>query len=211
MDDLNNNLLGIEEKTSIHLKCTKEDGSSFTLEELLYVLSNTQEALNEYYKVYYGIDDEKKLQQLSPEIVAVRNGCIDFSAIFAGVAANILSTLIIHGAKKIHAYFKNKKISLVYKNKNVNNKPVNAKALSSTGASFFVSYLYSLFVDNKHCNWKIIKDSRSRISNINNNPQSWITWLNQVIKMNDSKLNTNKIKLKAPIIKDMANKLLKVI
>ena len=210
MNFFNHSFLPLGEKSQIHFKCQKEDGTNFTLDELIFTLETTKKALREYYSVVYGIEDETLLEQLSPSIIAVRNGCIDFSTIINGAISNILSTLIVFFAKKICACLKNKKVSLVYgKQKSKNCE--GSQELNSTGASFFVSYLYHLLVDKNQNNWRLIKEPSKRISTINSNRLYWEKWLKKIIIMNDKKLSKNQMNLMPDDIKRMARILLKII
>ena len=203
----------LDKKDKIMFKCRKEDGTNFTLDELTYVLTTTKRALNRYYKDNYDIADKELLEQLSPEIVNDKNGCIEITAILNGVAIEVLTSIIIFGAKKLFPIVKDKMIELIYKMKNQKKSRSSNNEIDGPfpnfGASFFVSYLYFLLIDSNHNNWQRIQNNSSRISRIRAYEDSWKSLLKKVLNMNDIKLNTNKIGLSAEQIKNMANELLK--
>ena len=118
MEIFENVFMGVE-KDCIHLKCTKDDDTNFNLDELLYILETTKQAIENYYRVFLDIDDELFFRNLSPEIIAVRNGCIDFSLIIKDVVINIFATTLIRLFKKTFVSIVNKriKICLIYMNK----------------------------------------------------------------------------------------------
>lgn len=76
--------------------------------------------------------------------------------------------------------------------------------LTTIGATFFVSYLYHLYVDTTHRNWASIQTQRSRISTINNSETYYRAWLSHIQNMSDSNLNRNTLGLDGPVIKQMA-------
>ena len=80
--------------------------------------------------------------------------------------------------------------------------------LTKMGATWFVSYFYYKKIDQSHLNWKDVSTSTSRISRFNRTVGYHIYWLEQITDMNDSKLNTNTIGLRAGQIKKMARDLL---
>lgn len=81
--------------------------------------------------------------------------------------------------------------------------------LSKMGASWFVSYLYYKKIDKTHTNWTLVGTS-TRIPVFNKTGNYHDYWLRKILEMDDNKLNTNKIKLSAPEIKNMAKNLLKL-
>ena len=81
--------------------------------------------------------------------------------------------------------------------------------LSQMGATWFVSYTYYLCIDERHKNWDKTKSLNTRIYNYNKSENYHNYWLEQVLKMNDAKLNTNKLNLRAHEIKEMARRILK--
>ena len=81
--------------------------------------------------------------------------------------------------------------------------------LSNMGATWFVSYSYYLCIDENHYNWNKTNSLNTRIHNYNKSKKYHDYWLEQVLKMSDAKLNTNKLNLKAHEIKEMARKILK--
>lgn len=207
MEIFENVFMGVE-KDCIHLKCTKDDDTNFNLDELLYILETTKQAIENYYRVFLDIDDELFFRNLSPEIIAVRNGCIDFSLIIKDVVINIFATTLIRLFKKTFVSIVNKRIKICLKKKKMFKSEKQDSLLSSIGSSFFVSYLYCLFVDKTYTNWTLINNSKNRISCINNNYSSWNYWLKKITKMNDSKLSKNAIGLNGGEIKHMASVLL---
>jgi len=75
------------------------------------------------------------------------------------------------------------------------------------GATWFVSYSYSLR-NKAHKNWERVKTHKPRISVFNRTTKYHKFWLQQVLNMNDSRLNTNELGLKAVQVKLMASVLL---
>ncbi|GAB4174100.1 MAG: hypothetical protein Tsb0017_11620 [Geothermobacteraceae bacterium] len=80
--------------------------------------------------------------------------------------------------------------------------------LTTIGATFFVSYLYSQHVDSTHKNWESIKTKNSRISTINRSAQYHRSWLEHIGGMNDANLNKNTLGLKGATVKEMAKAIL---
>lgn len=76
--------------------------------------------------------------------------------------------------------------------------------LTTIGATFFVSYLYYLYVDTTHRNWASIKTQHSRISAINHSEAYYRPWLSHIQNMSDANLNRNTLGLEGPAIKAMA-------
>jgi len=80
--------------------------------------------------------------------------------------------------------------------------------LTTMGANWFVSYSYYLYKDKSHINWKNISTYDTRISVFKRTKNFHKFWLQQILIMNDKRLNTNKIGLKAKETKEMARILL---
>jgi hypothetical protein len=80
--------------------------------------------------------------------------------------------------------------------------------LSTMGATWFVSYAYYTYVDKKHTNWQLVETYPNRISVFNRTDEYHRFWLEKVLEMDNDRLNTNEIKLKADRTKEMARKLL---
>ena len=83
--------------------------------------------------------------------------------------------------------------------------------LASMGASWFVSYCYYEYIDKTHQNWNIVKTAANRKSVYLRTRQYHKNWLNEILKMNDGRLNGNSLNLKAPQIKQMASGLLAIV
>jgi hypothetical protein len=83
--------------------------------------------------------------------------------------------------------------------------------LTTIGATFFVSYLYSQHVDSTHRNWDSIKTKTSRISTINRSVQHHRTWLEHIVRMNDANLSKNTLGLNGTAVKKMAEAVLKAL
>jgi hypothetical protein len=81
--------------------------------------------------------------------------------------------------------------------------------LSKIGATWFVSYSFYSYINKSHTNWRKVSTHNSRISVFDNTHKYHEFWLEQVLVMNDKKLNTNKISLKAKETKKMAEVLLR--
>ncbi len=84
--------------------------------------------------------------------------------------------------------------------------------LTSIGASFFVSYLYSEHVDSTHCRWKSIetKSKSSRVRTIIRSEQHHCSWLERVDQMSDANLSKNALGLGGTEVKVMARAILDV-
>lgn len=80
--------------------------------------------------------------------------------------------------------------------------------LSSIGATWFVSYMYYLKFDHSHKNWTRVKTYKKRIAIFNTTTHYHKFWLQEVLKMDDKRLNTNKIGVKAEDTKIMVSKLM---
>jgi hypothetical protein len=80
--------------------------------------------------------------------------------------------------------------------------------LAKMGASWFVSYSYYCFIDEIHMNWKQVSTYNPRKSVFNRTHNFHLFWLQQVLDMNDDRLETNKIGLTGPQIKKLAGELL---
>jgi len=80
--------------------------------------------------------------------------------------------------------------------------------LAKIGASWFVSYSFHELLDKKHINWKRVLTYSLRINTYNKTKNYHNFWLEQVLEMNEKKLNTNKIRLNAKETKNLAKLLL---
>ena len=80
--------------------------------------------------------------------------------------------------------------------------------LSKIGATWFVSYSYYLKKDRTHENWKNVKTSKMRISRFESTKGYHLSWLKEVLKMNDVNLAKAKIGLTPEQTKRMAMELL---
>ena len=80
--------------------------------------------------------------------------------------------------------------------------------LNKIGASWFTSYYYFCKIDSSHMNWKKIKTFQMRISIFDKTKDFHKLWLQEVLKMNPTLLETNKLGLKANEMKNMAKSLL---
>jgi len=80
--------------------------------------------------------------------------------------------------------------------------------LTIMGATWFVSYSFYSLRDKTHKNWERVGTHKSRISVFNRTTKYHKFWLQQILNMDDSRLNTNKLELKATEIKLMARVLL---
>ena len=80
--------------------------------------------------------------------------------------------------------------------------------LSQMGATWFVSYAYFCHIDQKHFNWTKIKTVDLRKSIYETTKQYHKFWLLQILLMEESRLNTNKIEINAIETKKMAKQLL---
>jgi hypothetical protein len=77
-------------------------------------------------------------------------------------------------------------------------------------ATWFVSYSFHGLRNKTHKNWKRVKTYESRISIFNQTTKYHKFWLQQVLNMDDSRLNTNKLGLKTVQVKLMASILLEL-
>jgi hypothetical protein len=80
--------------------------------------------------------------------------------------------------------------------------------LTTIGASFFISYLYSQYVDPAHSGWTSIGTKAARIRTITRSKQHHRAWLEQVSQMNETNLSRNTMGLRGENIKAMAQALL---
>jgi hypothetical protein len=79
--------------------------------------------------------------------------------------------------------------------------------LTKIGATWFVSY--SFYLQNKeHINWKKSKTHKNRINVFNRTKSYHKFWLQQIVDMDNDRLNTNKLDLYAEQVKQMAKTLL---
>lgn len=83
--------------------------------------------------------------------------------------------------------------------------------LRHIAAGWFVSYAYHEYVNKNHLNWSRAQSSAVRKTKYFMSRDYHKEWLNEVLHMNNSKLNTNKLDLTANQIKEMAAEVLKVI
>ncbi len=81
--------------------------------------------------------------------------------------------------------------------------------LTVMGATWFVSYCYYNHINKAHKNWNLVKTSSSRASVYGRTKNYHKFWLTEILKMDDSKLNSNTICLNASETKRMAKELLK--
>ena len=82
------------------------------------------------------------------------------------------------------------------------------RQLTTIGATFFVSYLYSQRVDPTHRCWESISTQTSRISTIKNSKQYHSAWLERIGHMSDANLSKNKLGLDGAKVKAMAQAIL---
>ena len=75
-------------------------------------------------------------------------------------------------------------------------------------ATWFVSYSFYSLRNKAHKNWERVKTHKSRISTFKRTTKYHKFWLQQVLNMDDSKLNANELGLKAVQVKLMASVLL---
>ena len=85
---------------------------------------------------------------------------------------------------------------------------VGGEELSKMGATQFVSYSFYVYIDTSHINWENISTRDTRINVFNRTKNYHNFWLQQVLDMDDERLNTNKIGLNAKDTKKMARNLL---
>lgn len=76
--------------------------------------------------------------------------------------------------------------------------------ITTIGATFFVSYLYHLYVNSTHTNWASIKTKQSRISVINRSKNYHRVWLNRICNMSEARLTRNTLGLDGASVKKMA-------
>ena len=81
--------------------------------------------------------------------------------------------------------------------------------LSHMGATWFVAYAYYCYSDKEYTAWKKVKTYSSRIAVFNRTGKFHAFWLRQVLLMEDSRLNTNSLKIPARETKRMAFAILK--
>jgi len=81
-------------------------------------------------------------------------------------------------------------------------------ALTTMGASWFVSYAYYCDVDQKHTNWNRVTTFQGRISVFNRTKKLHHFWLEQIANMKDENLNRNMLGINAGDIKNMVKMLL---
>lgn len=91
---------------------------------------------------------------------------------------------------------------------NKTNEILGEDILRKMGATWFVSYMYFLKVDNHHTNWDRISTFPSRISWFNSSRLYHKSWLFQILLMDDGRLDTNWIDLSAAETKKMAQEII---
>jgi len=77
--------------------------------------------------------------------------------------------------------------------------------LADIGATWFVSYKYHIICDKSHLNWNIVDSVERRINIFKKTNQYHKFWLDEILKMNNNRLNTNEIGVNARDTKKMAN------
>jgi hypothetical protein len=88
-----------------------------------------------------------------------------------------------------------------------NSHPFNfagGETLSQIGATWFVAYAYYKFVDSNYLKWKNVQTSIHRANLFAKSSSYWEFWLNQILLMNNKRLNTNSLKINAEETKQMA-------
>lgn len=83
--------------------------------------------------------------------------------------------------------------------------------LTQMSATWFVSYTYYQNLDSAHKNWAMVSTVDMRSNIYNRTKQYHKFWLQQVLMMDDKRLNTNSIELEAKQTKYMAKTLLEKI
>ena len=81
------------------------------------------------------------------------------------------------------------------------------KQLTRIGASWFVSYLYSVSKDPTHLNWKKVSTYSARASLCAKNSAYHKTWIDEIVGMNPKQLQRNKLGLTGNDVITMAKKL----
>jgi hypothetical protein len=79
--------------------------------------------------------------------------------------------------------------------------------LTKIGATWFVSYSFHL-QNMEHMNWKKPKTHGGRINVFDRTKSYHKFWLQQIVSMDNDRLNTNKLDLNAEQVKQMAKMLL---
>lgn len=85
------------------------------------------------------------------------------------------------------------------------------KELSHMGATWFVSYAYYQNIDANYTAWNRVKTADSRAIIYRKTGKYHEFWLKQVLKMDDSNLNTNTLRVNAQMTKYIAKVLLQKI
>ena len=80
--------------------------------------------------------------------------------------------------------------------------------LSHMGATWFVSFAYYTYVDGTHRVWENVKTYISRRSIFYRTKEYHEFWLNQVLVMENSRLNTNSLGINGLKTKQMAREIL---
>jgi hypothetical protein len=71
-------------------------------------------------------------------------------------------------------------------------------------ATWFVSYSYYCHIDKSHKNWDEVSTCQMRVRFFEKTGNYHKFWLEQILCMNDRRLNTNTINLRAEKTKEMA-------
>lgn len=95
----------------------------------------------------------------------------------------------------------------------MNNHPFSfagGEILTMMGATWFVSYSYYEKIDKTHTNWQLVKTANMRKSKYLNSRNYHKFWLEQVLSMDEDRLNTNTLQIDAYETKRMASELLAI-
>lgn len=84
----------------------------------------------------------------------------------------------------------------------------SGEELSYIGASWLVSYLYYLKIDQNHRNWDKVSDVATRKNRCKRHSQFHSVWLQEIIRMNPEKLDRNHIGLNGAEVIEMAKAVL---
>jgi hypothetical protein len=83
--------------------------------------------------------------------------------------------------------------------------------LSHMGATWFVAYAYYKFIDKNFLKWNKVKTAFSRAELFTKSSSYRKFWLEQILLMDNKRLNTNSLGINAIETKQMAKQLLAVI
>lgn len=95
----------------------------------------------------------------------------------------------------------------------MNNHPFSfagGEILTMMGATWFVSYSYYEKIDKTHTNWQLVKTANMSKSKYLNSRNYHKFWLEQVLSMDEDRLNTNTLQIDAYETKRMASELLAI-